>query len=54
MDCLDDSEAELPLSWIAQIQDVIYLGSYRIVRRTFLESHKHLKRNPESLGHSTY
>jgi hypothetical protein len=48
-----DSEAELPLGLIAQIQDIIYLASYGIVRRPLFESHQHLSGNPESLGYSS-
>jgi hypothetical protein len=54
MDGLYDSQAEVALSGIAQIQGGIYLASYRIVRRPLFESHQHRKRNPEPLGYSTY
>jgi hypothetical protein len=54
IDGLYDSEAERPLSGIAQIQDIIYLTSYGIVSRPLFESHQHMKRNPEPLGYSTY
>jgi hypothetical protein len=53
MDRLNDSEAEFPLSWTAQIQNIIYLSAYRIVRRPLFESHQDLKGNPKSLGYST-
>ncbi len=42
---LHDSEAELPLTLIAQIEDVIYLASYPIVRKPLVEGHQYLKRN---------
>jgi hypothetical protein len=53
MDRFYDSEAELALGLIAQIQDIIYLASHGIVRRALFESHQYLKGNPESLGDST-
>ena len=49
-----DSEAELALIRIAQVQNIIHLASWVVVRGAFFEGHQYLEGYAEPLGHSTY
>jgi hypothetical protein len=54
VDCFYDSEGEVPLVWAAQVQNVIYLGPYAIVRGPLFESHEYIGGDSQSFGNLTY